>query len=342
VIRYIKTVPSRSARGVVQEVYRQIKGEFGTLGEPLTLHSPLPALLAGLWCSFRESLVAGVARRDLKEAVAVGVSRLNQCPYCIDAHSVLLRATQAHEAAAMIQGGKEDEIGDPGLRAAAAWAKATRSPGDGILDSPPFSYLEAPEMIGTAVWIHYINRMSKIFLGGNLIPLKSNALGLRTLAERMGGLFFARFVQRAHRPGDSLHILPEAKLPRDLAWASASPAISHAFAAFACAVEEAGSQALEAEVRECVKRRVDAWDGAEPGLGRSWTEPAVADLRKDRQPAARLALLAALTPYLVDQDVVGDFQSRHPGDEKLLGAIAWSSFTAARRIGSWLKLPSEH
>jgi AhpD family alkylhydroperoxidase len=101
VIRYIKPVPSRSARGVVQEVYRQIKGEFGTLGEPLTLHSPLPALLAGLWCSFRESLVAGVARRDVKEAVAVGVSRLNECPYCIDAPAVLLRATRAHEAAAM-------------------------------------------------------------------------------------------------------------------------------------------------------------------------------------------------------------------------------------------------
>lgn len=338
-VRYIKPVPSRSARGVVQEVYRQIKAEFGTLGEPLTLHSPLPALLAGLWCSFRESLVAGVARRDIKETVAVAVSRLNECPYCVDAHAVLLRASRAHEAAALIQEGKEDEIGDCGLRSAAAWARATLSRGDAILDSPPFSYLEAPEIIGTAVWIHYINRMSKIFLGESLIPLKSNALGLRALAERMGGLFFARFTRRPRRQGDSLHILRAGILPQDLAWAAASPAISRAFAAFSGAAEEAGSQALESEVRKCVKGAVEGWDGAAPGPGRGWVEPAVAAMRRDQQPAVRLALLAALSPDLVDSDVVGEFKSQHPGDEILLGAVAWSSFTAARRIGSWLKLP---
>jgi len=277
----------------------------------------------------------------MKEAVATGVSRLNECAYCVDAHTVLLRATRAHQAAVLIQGGRESEIGDPCLRSAAVWAGATLSPGDAVLDSPPFSRLEAPEFIGTAVWIHYINRMSRIFLGANLIPLKSNALGLRSLAERMGGLFFARVIRRQCRPGDSLHILCPAPLPRDFGWASASPAISRAFAAFACAVEEAGSQALAPEVRKCVRERVETWEGTVPEMGRRWTDPVVANLGEEQRPAARLALLAALTPYLVDRDIVGEFQSRHKGDENLLGAVAWSSFTAARRIGSWLQPPND-
>jgi AhpD family alkylhydroperoxidase len=299
----------------------------------------MPDLLAGLWCSFRECLVAGVARREVKEAVAVGVSRLNECPYCIDAHAVLLRAARAHDAAALIQEGKEGEIGERGLRSAAIWAKATLSPGDAILEVPPFSSLEAPEIIGTAVWIHYINRMSKIFLGSNLIPVRSNAVGLRALAERAGGLFFARFTRRPRRPGDSLHILQAAPLPRDLGWASSSPAISCAFAAFAGAAEAAGSLALESEVRECVRCAVERWQGEAPGLDRSWAETAAAPVPKNQRPAARLALFAALSPGLANRDVVGEFQSLYPGDEKLLGAAAWSSFTAARRIGSWLKVP---
>ncbi len=340
-IRYIRPVTGRSARGLVKEVYSQIKSEFGTLGEPLTLHSPLPGLLAGLWCSFRESLVAGFASRAFKEAVAVSISRLNECSYCIDAHAVMLHAADAHEAADLIQSGNNERITDPRLRAAAAWGKATRSPEAEILAVPPFSRLEAPEIIGTAVWMHYINRMSKIFLGQNLIPLKANPLGLHSLAERMGGWFFARSVRRARQPGESLRILPEATLPGDLSWATGSPAIARAFAAFAAAVEEAGSQALAAEVQKCVIERVASWNGVDPGLGRSWVRPAVDQLSSELQPQARLALFAALAPHQIGEDVIEDFRARCPGDEKLLGALAWSSFTAARRIGSWLKTPPD-
>jgi AhpD family alkylhydroperoxidase len=297
-------------------------------------------VLAGLWCSFRESLVAGFARRDMKEAVAVGISRLNDCPYCIDAHAVLLRATRAHQAAELIQAGRDVEISDPGLRSAALWAKATRSPGDPILATPPFSRREAPEFIGTAIWIHYINRMSRIFLGTNLIPLRSNALGLRALAERAGGLYFAPIIRRQRRQGDSIHILPAAEVPRDLAWAADSPVVSRAFAAFSGAVEEAGSQALDVAVRGCVQKKVEEWNGTDPGMGRRWTEPIEADLNEDQRPAARLALLTAFTPYLVERDVVEDFQSRRKGDETLLGAVAWSSFAVARKIGTWLMSPA--
>ncbi len=321
---------------MVREVYGQIRSEFGTLGEPLTLHSPRPDLLAGLWCAFRESLVAGQAARALKEAVAVSVSRLNECPYCVDAHSVMLRAADRHDAAARLRDGAGGEIRDPNLRAAAEWGAATRTPMAEILGAPPFPPSEAPEFVGTAVWIHYINRMSTIFLGKNLIPLGSNPLGLRALAERMGGWYFAGAVRQVRRPGESLRLLPEKELPLDLGWASGSPPIARAFAAFAAAAEEAGARSLAPDVRECVLERITGWDGADPGLDTRWLETAVAPLDGDTGPAARLALLAALAPHRVGPGLIREYQARCPGDDRLLGVVSWSSFAAARRIGSWL------
>ncbi len=335
-IRYVRPVSSRAARGLVKEIYGQIMGEFGTLGEPLTLHSPQPALLAGVWCSFRESLVAGLVPRALKEIAAVSISRLNQCPYCADAHSVMLRAAEGHEAASRIRNGSQAEISDQKQRAVAEWALATRAPGAKILSRPPFSTSEAPEFIGTAVWMHYINRMSKIFLGKTLIPLKSDLMGLRSLAERLGGWYFAGPVRRVRVSGTSLRLLPQKKLPADLSWASPSPAIAQAFAAFADAAETAGAEALVPEVRESVIETVSTWNGTDPPLELSWLEDRLARQNSTSRPPLRLALLAALAPDRIVEGIVQDFQARIPGDEKLLGAIAWSSFAAARRIGCWL------
>jgi len=34
--------------------------------------------------------------------------------------------------------------------------------------------------------------------------------------------------------------------------------------------------------------------------------------------------------------VVNAFTTHIPGDDRLIGALAWGSFTAALRIGTWL------
>ncbi len=52
----------------------------------------------------------------------------------------------------------------------------------------------------------------------------------------------------------------------------------------------------------------------------------------------RLVLLTALAPYQVDEEVVNTFSTHITGDERLMGALAWGSFTAARRIGAWLNI----
>jgi hypothetical protein len=78
-VRYVHPVAARAAQGLVGEVYGQVGREFGALVEPFTLHSPSPELLAGAWSACRESLLVGYARREVKEAVAATVSRINRC-----------------------------------------------------------------------------------------------------------------------------------------------------------------------------------------------------------------------------------------------------------------------
>ena len=85
-----------------------------------------------------------------------------------------------------------------------------------------------------------------------------------------------------------------------------------------------------------LEEQVQAWEGKEPGLGRHWVEEAVSGLDNKSKDITRLILLTALAPYQVDKDVVNAFTTHISGDDKLIGALAWGSFTSSRKIGTWL------
>jgi AhpD family alkylhydroperoxidase len=319
---------------LLAQTYHQIKRDFGALVEPFTLHAPAPRLLAGIWMATRETELVGIVRREIKEAVAATVSRLNQCPYCVDAHTMMLHAVSAHGTATAISQVNDSEIQDPAIRQIVAWAEATRSPDDPLLQRPPFSEAEAPEIIGTAVAFHYTNRMVDIFLDET--PLPSNRTWLKGALKRTAGLYFSRAARRRKTPGTSLALLPEADLPADLGWAVSSPTVAGAFARWAAVVEIAGQEALPANVRLLVSEYIAAWNGEPPSLSRSWVEKVLAGLDEADKPAARLTLLTALASYQVDDGIINTFRSQQPGDDKLIAATAWASFTAARRVGTWL------
>jgi len=335
-IRYIQPVATNSTEGLVARVYPQIKKEFGALVEPFTLHAPSPELLAGAWSACRESLLVGSVRRDVKEAVAATVSRINQCPYCVDAHTIMLNATSARNSADAIIHQQDDQIRDATVRSIVKWAAATRSPGAEVLLSPPFSQKDAPEIIGTAVFFHYVNRMASVLLSKT--PLPSNHPLLKGFFKRMAGWFFSRAIHRSKPLGASLELLPESELPTDLAWAKRSPNIAGAFARFAAVVNRAGRDFIPEDVRDCVVKHVQAWDGKDPRLGRHWVEEAMSGLEEKSKDIGRLVLLTALAPYQVDKGVVNAFTTHITGDDRLLGALVWGSFTIARRIGTWLHI----
>ena len=333
-IRYIQPVAPNSAEGLVTKVYGQIKKDFGAVAEPFTLHSPSPELLAGAWSACRESLLVGTVRRDVKEAVAATVSRINQCPYCVDAHTIMLNATSQRNSADAIIHQRGDQIRDPGVRSIVEWAAATRSPGARVLLSPPFSQKDAPEIIGTAVFFHYVNRMANVLLSET--PLPSNHPWLKEVFKRMAGWFFSRAIHRSKPLGASLELLTESELPADLVWAKRSPNIAGAFARFAAVIDRAGRAVVPEDVRNCVVKHVQAWDGKAPGLGRQWVDEAISGLDEKSKDIGRLVLLTALAPYQVDEGVVNAFTTHIIGNDKLLDALAWGSFTAARKIGTWL------
>jgi len=270
----------------------------------------------------------------MKEAVAATVSRINQCPYCVDAHTIMLNATSARNSADAIIHHRDDQIRDPAVRSMVKWAAATRSPGAEILLSPPFSRNDAPEIIGTALFFHYVNRMVSVLLSET--PLPSNHPLLKGFLKRMAGRFFSKAVHRSKPLGASLELLPESELPADLAWAERSPNIAGAFARFAAAIDRAGRAVVPEAVRDCVVKHVQAWDGKEPGLGRQWVEEAISGLDEKSKDIGRLVLLTALAPYQVDDGVVNAFTTHVNGDDKLLSALAWGSFTAVRKIGTWV------
>src|SRR5262249_15446458 len=65
-VKYIAPVRPEAATGLVAAVYEQVARDFQLLA-PITLTSPLPALLAARWTVTRETLIAGAAPRLEKE-----------------------------------------------------------------------------------------------------------------------------------------------------------------------------------------------------------------------------------------------------------------------------------
>jgi AhpD family alkylhydroperoxidase len=333
-IQYVKPVPYGSATGLTAEVYEQMQADF--MPAPLiVLHSPMPKVMAGVWSMLRETLLAGQARAR-KEAVAATVSKINECPYCVEAHTVMLHATSDHDLAGALLRGDYGSIHDPDLYSLVQWLLANRTPGTNGVLPPPFSYSDAPEMIGTAVAFHYINRMVNVFLGDTLLPVPP---ALKGLTHRLYAATAGQKIVRYLPQGDSLKFVPQTKLPDDFFWAAANPAVTGAFAGLAEVVEEAGKEVLPEKVRSLVSKCIQAWHGEEMGISRRWVEESVAALNDEHRPAARLALLTALASYQVDAGIIEDFQSQYLDDASLIAATAWASFTVARHVGVRLGEP---
>ena len=90
-VKYVNAVPAKAAQGVVRAVYDQAGKEIGMLPDAVVMFSASEQMLTASWGLFREALLSsGPAPRLVKEAVAAQVSKLNECPFCVDAHSIML------------------------------------------------------------------------------------------------------------------------------------------------------------------------------------------------------------------------------------------------------------
>jgi AhpD family alkylhydroperoxidase len=337
-VRYLARLDYARVDGLAARVFEQLAAEFQIV-PPITLHLPNIRLMAGVWGTGRECLVVGQAGRADREAVAAAVSQINTCPFCVDVHGAMLHGAGNGALAEELLSGEENPEMPARTRNLVHWARATLSPGAEILRNPPFSIAEAPQILGTAVCFHYLNRMVNVFLEKS--PLPGPAASFRKTGARVfGSLVGRRIVALDAEPGRFLLASGAMPLPVEFRWAANSPHVAGALQRFAGAAEEAGRESLDAEVRELVSDRVTRWDGVPPGPSRAWAEEAAAPLSKDQQPAARLALLTALASYQVDEKIVNDFRKHRPSDSDLVNTAAWASYTAAKRISGWLFAPA--
>ncbi|MFJ5711708.1 carboxymuconolactone decarboxylase family protein [Streptomyces sp. NPDC093105] len=320
-IRHIAAVPPARAEATVAEVYAQARREFGVVAPPLALHSPAPQTLAASWLLLRETLLAeGRVSRAAKEAVAAGVSRANDCSYCVEVHEAkraTLPGTDTH-------------------RPLAVWAKDAATAR--LRTQPPFDAADAPEILGTAVTFHYLNRMVRLFLPDSPVPDAAPAAGrgpvMRLVARAM----------RADRgtpvtPGAALGLLPAAPLPAGLDWAKTSPTIAEALGRAVASVDHAAERWIPEAVRELLHTVLASYDGAVPGPSRSWLAEATAPLAEAHLPTGRLALLIALNPHQITDTDLADFRAAHPGDRELVELASWAALTAAVDIGTRLPAP---
>ncbi len=330
-ISYLKSIDYGGTTGLARRVMEQMEAEF-VAGPPLTVHLPNPELLAGVWSLCRECLAAGRVERVMGDVIAGVVSRLNACRYCFTIHASMLHSLGAHDWAEAVL--EEREIPDGGARAIAAWAAATRNPGAAVLLNPPFTPDAAPQIIGTALCFHYLNRVVNIFL--DPLPLSGVAWIRHPMARISGRIMRPNLCRGRTAPGVFLTEEPATELPGEFEWARADGTIAGAVKRFASAAEAAGSESVDPRVRERVCEFLDSWRGEDPGMSRAWLETAVTRLEENLRPAARLALLAALAPHQVDETAVARFRASQPRDRDLINLVAWAAYSAVRRISSWL------
>jgi AhpD family alkylhydroperoxidase len=326
--RYTRPLPPRAATGRAAEVYAQMSRDFG-IAEPVTfvVLSSAPELLAPAWALMRESLIAGPGSRTGKELAALGVSLANRCPFCVDAHTMLLHATGDHALAERLARGERPRNEEHAR--VLDWGRHTRVPG-GLGAGPyPFPREHAPGYLGTAFAFHFINRIVSALLTENLLP--GNAQRFRAVRS-LAGRTLARTVRRPARPGAALPLLDLPDAGEAPAWADGTP-VGLAYAALLRAAM-AGAGLLDTDEQDLVEEALLDWDGSHP-------PPALSGFpdRKER-PGARLALLAALAPYrITDADVAA---WRRPGhtDHRLVQLVAYGAFLAVDRIESALHRPT--
>jgi AhpD family alkylhydroperoxidase len=317
--RFFTPVAARRATGLTAEVYRQLREEF--LGPVPTFQalSAAPDVLAATWALMREALLAGSASRVDRELVASAVSRANDCRFCVDAHVTLLHALGEHDLAEILARGEMPP--DPRHAELVRWAMSSRTP-----KAATWMSAYGPELTGTLLAFHFINRIVSALLDPDLLPA---GLQRSPVVRSAVGRLYARTAREAKEPGRSLPLLDRATAAAP-AWAGDSP-VGIAYAALSSAAAQGGELLGEA-ARETVAGTVRWEDGRPPARPADWAADLVRDLPGTDRIGTRIALLAAFAPSAIRVGDVALWRLSHPSDADLVRLVAYGAITATDHV----------
>ncbi len=321
--RFFSPAPPRTATGLTAQVYRQLRDEF--LGPLPTFQalSAVPEVLAATWALMREALLAGDASRVDRELVASAVSRANRCRFCVYAHVMLLHALGEHELAEVIARGETPPA--PRHAALAAWAEDSRSPVAADWSSP-----YRPEVTGTLLAFHFINRIVSALLEPDLLP---GGLQRSPMVRSAAGRLYGRAAREPKEPGRSLSLLGAGPATPP-AWAGDSP-VGAAYASLRNAAMQGGSL-LSDVARQTVTGTVRWEDGRHPARPAEWTADLIRDLPGTDRVGARIALLAAFAPSAIRAGDVTLWRLSHPADGDLVRLVAYGAIAATDHVAQAL------
>lgn len=331
-MRYVHSVPTRKAEGLVARIYDMIAEDFFINGS-LTSHSEVPELMAGVWTGGRECiLVSDRLDRTTKEAMVAVLSRINDCPYCGDMLVSLVYGGGRRDVASRIFTEDEEQISDPTVRERLAWTRAAGTAGPEGVPEPPFTPEELPEAIGSLLAMSHINRVSHVVMDGSPVTAPPGLQGIKAAALRMFGSELKVTTERHLEPGRALDLLPPAPLPQDMKWARPNPRIADALSRWAAVIERETCRVVSPAVRALVGRNLQHWEGEQMPISRSWVDKETEGLTGRDRAIARLALVVAKASFQVDDTLVEDVLGEDRDETRLIRVLAWASFSAARRF----------
>lgn len=76
----------------VKKTFKEIEGAFGMVPNLFRTYAHCPPLLEANWNKVKAVMMEGSLSRNLKESIAVLVSKDNGCDYCVAAHETALRS----------------------------------------------------------------------------------------------------------------------------------------------------------------------------------------------------------------------------------------------------------
>ncbi|RLD57552.1 MAG: hypothetical protein DRJ05_09550 [Bacteroidetes bacterium] len=332
-INHIKHIQKKKAHGKLKQLYKHIELNFGKLAEPFVLHSLNVELTASVWATLCETvLVEGKVKRSLKEAIATSISETNKCNYCVDAHSIMVFGTEKDllNTITRISNGKtkpitrEDKI--------ILWALKNLDFENPIIQKPPFNKEEAPEIIGTAVLFHYLNRMVTLFAGDSPLPSVKMKSVLINIVSRF---VFAKAIKKKKTAGESLMFIDESNSRKGFDWAISNPNINEAFQYFKYQTENRIEQVLSPELISLLKQQSTNLHLLKPGFGNEKIKNFLKTVKPSEKQIAEFCFLIMFEPYKVHEKHFLALKLKF-NDGQILQVASFASCLIAESIGERL------